>query len=199
MLKGRLVTAGLPFSLIASMRTDTRSPPDFRFIASTACRFAPAAHGQTGMGGSYSTPPPASYSSGMTPVRTKISGGPQSPSSGSPVLAQAMTPAWVGASRAANARAEPADGQFGSTGTIPPSRCSKACRRKGMRGHGAGSLPALAVRPHQHPALHQLMDRPLRPRQTLRSPPMSRACSRMLASLGGNMPAPLSLTQTSRA
>jgi hypothetical protein len=31
------------------VRTDTRSPADFRFIiASTACRFAPTAHGQTG-------------------------------------------------------------------------------------------------------------------------------------------------------
>jgi hypothetical protein len=40
----------------------------------------------------YSTPPPASYSSGMTPVRTRTSGGPQSPRSGSPVRDQASTP-----------------------------------------------------------------------------------------------------------
>ena len=39
---------------------------------------------------------------------------------------------------------------------------------KGVRGHGPISLAALAVRPHRHPALHQLMDRPPRPRQTLR-------------------------------
>jgi hypothetical protein len=46
-----------------------------------------------------------------------------------------MTPAWVGASRAANARAEPTARQaFGSTGTTPPFRSSTAC--KGMaQGH----------------------------------------------------------------
>jgi hypothetical protein len=39
----------------------------------------------------YSTPPPASNSSGMTPDRIRTSGGPQSPSSGSPVLDHAIT------------------------------------------------------------------------------------------------------------
>jgi hypothetical protein len=151
MLKGRLVTAGLPFSLIASMRTDTRSPPDFRFIANTACRFAPAAHGQTGMGGSYSTPPPVSYSWGMTPVRTKRTGGPQSPSSGSPVRDQAMTP-----TRSTQA-AQPAHGRSLRPGrlSVPPARSRRlGPRRLARRGEYARTWPnpALAVRPHRHPA-----------------------------------------------
>ena len=58
----------------------------------------------------YSTPPPASNSSGITPVRTRTSGGPQSPRSGSPVLDHAMTPAWVPASRFARPRADAAEG-----------------------------------------------------------------------------------------
>src|SRR6266446_6304549 len=48
----------------------------------------------------------------MTPVRTRTTGGPQSPRSGSPVRDQAMTPTWVCASRAANDRADAAEGHL---------------------------------------------------------------------------------------
>ena len=89
----------------------------------------------------YSTPPPASNSSGMTPDRTKTSGGPQSPRSGSPVLDHAMTPTWVCASRAANARADAAEGQaLGSRGTMPPSVSSNACTTWRVCGGKAGHL-----------------------------------------------------------
>jgi hypothetical protein len=109
-------------------KTSMRNARQFDFLG-----YAFGSHHDERGGERYSTPPLESNSSGIVPVRNS-SAGCQSPSSGSPVRDHAMTPACWDARRAANARAEPADGQvFGSAATIPSSRCSKVCTD--MNGH----------------------------------------------------------------
>src|ERR1700720_1189534 len=146
------------------MRREDRYPLTGRFTLHSVHGLPLRTHSprQTGMVGSYSTPPPVSYSWGMTPVRTKRTGGPQSPSSGSPVRDQAMTPTWVCASRAANARAEPADGQaFGPNGhamarrlpdqAVPQGRAGCAHPRHRAPLEGARPVGGSDRRPHRQP------------------------------------------------